>query len=462
MRLKNYSKISAAILALSIPAACGDKSSDEDSDDVALGFEAGTLSLSQFPDSKGMVSTNSASLRLAPSGTVPKIIELASDYDDLFFNGSIAAITAAKSATDSQRGDLDRGEAVCGNMGNIASSFASLKQGSLCYMKNVPSLSSSTISLEKASESVTADNMAETLFIQEADDKLVKVQVQEDEGQMDIFIKIIGKNTASNKYEFQMYQCMGGEVDGAEMASINYETSVFSAENIHYFSEDGESSAQISTTTAYLKKEGDSLVWDLSKDRKLSESFSFEGSYGANYGDAEYVISGDNFITSYIHSKSSWTGPSGEASTGSQKLWSKAAFSGDSALELQVSEMAMAINDSHTFAGEKHERDVKGAVEFVDTKYNETSSSDLYNESQSVDFSQEVFTATPEEISVSFSDYDCSATADVVVSFDMTTDEAGEVQQICQGGSDSWEKLDNLYDACYGDAVQNARSYSWQ
>jgi hypothetical protein len=459
MRFKDFSTISTIVLmASSLTASCGDKKSDDDES-----LEPGSLNLSQFPDSSGMVAINSASLRLAPSGTVPKISELEAKYDQYFFNGSIAAITAARSATASQEVDLERGEAICGNMGNVASSFSNLQQGSLCYMKNVPSLSSNTISLEKASDNVTAENVSSTLFAQEADDKLVKVQVDMGEdGQQDIFIKVIGSNTNSNEYKFEMYGCMEGQVESTEMSSINYETRAYTAENKHYFSEGADTSTQTTSISAYIKKEGDGFAWDLSKERVLTERFSHDGSYGSNYGDAEYKISGDNYITSYIHSKSSWTGPGGEDSTGSQKLWSKAAFTGDSALELRVSEMAMAISDSYTFSGENHSRNVKGAVEFKDTKYDETTSSDLYNESQAVDFSQDVYTKTLSEVSVSFSDYDCNATADVVVSFDMTTDEAGEVQQICEGGGDSWEKLDALYDACYGEAVQTARSYTWQ
>lgn len=464
-------KAYGAILAMALVASCGDKDDDTNADDgTSISSLSGTINLSALPDAEGMVSANASSLRLAPTGDIPKISELADNYDQYFFDGAIKKVLDENAAiSDSIRESLDRGESVCQNVGSVAQTFGEMRSGSLCYMKQVPSLSSETITLKKPSSSVTAENMKDTLFAKEEADKLVKVEVKAVyEGQsmqQDIFIKVIGSKTAGQKYQYEMYSCMEGQVHDSESATLDFDSGKFTLKLKGNYEEEGNSDSREATIEAFVKRDGDSLGWDLSKDRTISETFNHSSEeWGGHYGSAKYILDGDNYVTSFMSSSSTFTDPStGEEGSGTMKLWSKASFSGSKVLELKVGGLAIKSENSHSFGGEQLESySVTGAVEWQNTSYKGTKDSDLFTQASNFSFkSDDIYSKNPSELTVDLSSYKCSANADVIVAFDMTTPEAQKVEASCGGSDEEWSTLDKLYSSCFGDKVQSARQKIW-
>lgn len=464
--------LSSLALCLS---ACGDKSKDDDTaNDTSLASE---VSLNKLPEAKDMLKTAGSSLALAPSGNAPKLSELAENYDDYFVGGVVAEILAKKDASSAVsvelEGDMERGSAICENIANVAQALGELKSGSLCYMKQIPALSAPTVSLEKASASVNADNLATQLFAQEAADKLVQVNISMGDEQQQLFIKVLGSNSVSNQYKFEMLECEGDEVTGTEVATVDYADKKFTAINTYKFQDEDENGnsegADETKITAYLSEDSEgNLSWDLSKDRVLERKWSQTGSYTWNEQATEYtyqtvsknVISSEGSITSYVNSKSS-NSFGNETNASEDKLWSKAIYTGDNIIDLRVAELAVRAKSSYTYTGGNDTRDIWGAVEWKDTLYSDTSSSSIYKEAESASLSEDaVFKSSVSEVSPSFSG-SCSATADVIVAVDMTTEGARAVEQSCGGGEEQWDALDELYDACYGSDVESARQYIW-
>jgi hypothetical protein len=165
-----------------------------------------------------------------------------------------------------------------------------------------------------------------------------------------------------------------------------------------------------------------------------------------------------------MSSSSTFTDPStGEEGSGTMKLWSKASFSGSKVLELKVGGLAIKSESSHSFGGEQLEPySVTGAVEWQNTSYKGTEDSDLFTQAQNFSFkSDDIYSKNPSELTVDLSSYNCSASPDVIVAFNMTTPEAQKVEASCGGSDEEWSTLDELYSSCFGDKVQSARQKIW-
>jgi hypothetical protein len=131
---------------------------------------------------------------------------------------------------------------------------------------------------------------------------------------------------------------MNGEIHDTETATLDFESGKYTLKLKGKFEEEGESNSRESTIEAFVKRDGDSISWDLSKNRTISESFNHESQqWGSHFGSAKYILSGDNYVTSYMSSSSTFTDPStNEEGKSTMKLWSKASFSGSSILEQKL------------------------------------------------------------------------------------------------------------------------------
>ena len=101
----------------------------------------------------------------------------------------------------------------------------------------------------------------------------------------------------------------------------------------------------------------------------------------------------------------------------------------------------------------------KIGAEWQDTNYNLTTTSDLYTQANAYGFTDAVFTATPTAPTITFATDACTRTPDVVLKFVMDSTEGKAIQTACDG--DAADGLNNMFQLCNSNDIQNARSKTW-
>ena len=141
-------------------------------------------SISDLPAVSTLVKTSSSSSDVsaplmseeikAVSGTPPLLKNISeSNVDTYFWNGLLATIASAKSATPAQDISFWNGEGACRMAETVGYAFQNLLQAgtSLCYMQNVPN-SANGVAIVSGNASSVSD-----IFKQGSSDKIVKVKV---------------------------------------------------------------------------------------------------------------------------------------------------------------------------------------------------------------------------------------------------------------------------------------------
>jgi len=335
------------------------------------------------------------------------------------------------------------GHGSCNMAMSTVEALARMMDGAttMCYMKNIPNVTTGGVTVTGSGK--------ENIFKQEADDKVVKVEVANmpapgGRTTMDVFFTIKGSNTVtSNVYAYSMYICAAGNVQSREELEVNKGSGVITMTSEH----DESGQKGYNQVTAYLttNSNGD-VVFDASKDRTALSNHS--GSWGTYKG--EITISGDNLITSKRYNTSSW---------GINKDFSLASFSGSDVNNLRFREAAykgkseMSGQEPHSYSGvTEYQTD-----HFVSVAASALSTSASFT---SADVVTDTFFSSGTVPTMDTSGLNCLATPDVTVTMDFDDTAPGGVASVgavCEGG-----KLNDFnYGLCHGSTVQQAMTRLW-
>ena len=443
-----------ALIASTLLGACGGaRSTTSAGAEVEL-----TGGLASLPSMSSMLvaNINASALNVASyspqavSGTAPLLKSLAAaNVDTYFFDGALANLTswAANASNLSSAQKLTTannyrgvngaagGQGACRMAQETGSVFdRMLSNGtSACYMRKMP-----------GATGAPADTFAQT-----AEDKLVRVHVSNmtDHGgggggggptEMYVNIKVAGSNTTgAGVYKATLFFCQGttGAPDttnqGVESFEFNKATGIFKAGHA--------SSRDFSEATAYLKKDGDTITIDPSKDRGAT----FANSDGGYAYKSEVTLTGDNKVYNKAYGTGNW---------GSNRNYSVASFTGASMADLRFTAGAFKGRGDSTgctyFNGTSNVPcdpwTYEGGTEFQDTHYVSTNSSSLYSELSSVNLQTDTFYADPSLTAPDVTSFDCGATPTSTLEMDFSTSVVKEVQATCEGdrlfdSEDSWQ-----------------------
>jgi hypothetical protein len=451
--------------ALATVVSCGKKSSDDETTTTSSGLSASAVSLSALPDlSKAMKSSSGTSLAdlFAVAGTAPLMTELADTatssgsckkWDKMFFNCAVSEVNAASSASATQRKALERGEAICRNAAETANIMREFGGGSMCYMSNVPKLSTATVTVSQEGAGITASSYADMMKPTDKA-KLVKVMpTVNGSKQQDIFIDIPAASGSS--LEFKLTYCASGEKQGEESILVDVNSGKMITKNTYSHTQGGFSNLMTRTATLYIKKSGDDIAFDLTKDRTVEGSAKFQGSWGSNTNNYKISLDKDNYLTNMNYATQTFS-HGGQTQTGTQKIWAKTLISGDSGIALRMPEMGMAMvftQGSNTFSP-------SGAVEWQTDTYADTTSSSLYTQAKAYAWGDSVFQSAPTAPTISLAAADCARTPDAIVSFKMDSTEGATVRTKCE--ADPNNKLQDMYQLCNNSDIQSARQKGFQ
>lgn len=425
---------------------CG-KATTSSGGDVAAALKG----LQDIPSVANMVKENTAvqsgyrGLRLANryavSGTPPTakaLVDSATLVDSSFFNGSVAAIVAAQSATQTQANDYWQGQTACWlYQGALEGLARMIEQGtSLCYMKNVPKQAGAVTVVSGTLPDPT------TVFEQQAADRVVKISIAEMGMNEDIYIKVYGSNTVgSDVYKISLMFCDGSTPKGSETIEVNKSTKVYSSTGQHSWQEGQNTGKGLDTVLASLKVASDgSLSFDETKDRKFSGIYS--GTWGLSKN--EVTINGSNEIRADRYNAWSW-----QENSGVDKNKIVALFSGSALKNILFYEGASSGVSS--FGSESH--NYSGAVEYQNTKYVSVSSGKYYDEIAAAALSGSFYTSSLTVPTFTYTET-CAQTPDFVLSIDMSSSAMKAVQTTCEG-----DRFDGGHSICWSQDIQNAQGY---
>lgn len=419
--------------------------------------------LSKLPSPATLLSAKSSSASSSDvSGTAPLLVDIPGQVKNTFWRSGVIEAINAGTPTSEQCNEFFAGSADgqsggmigCYMTQNVGYSFQSILQSgtSLCYMKNAPTdanLQAGGISIQSGS---LPDGQVSKIFSvpSGAASRIIEVQVSgksDDHGNngndnnedgpargQTIFIKIDSQsdNTKNgNQYAFTLWQCHGGaNPSGFERTEVT-SSGQFHSTSIEA-SDRGNFSSEI---TAFLKQSGDSLVYDLSKDRRAVAN-SQDSEHGFSF-KSDIVVTSDNLILSKVYDIF------GEHV---RKAYGVSEFSGSSISSLRFLQGSYK-EDSQQF-GENHS--FNGAIEYRDSNYAAAPSNALLSDLNDVDTSSDGFYSSAPSVSVDTSDLSCSAQADLVITMDMSNSALAASVSSCEG-----ERLDGM-DFCRSDSEVNS------
>lgn len=444
-------------LSLVITAAsCGKKSSSDDSSSSS-GLTASALALNSIPDLGNAMKSTSTSLTavtgtaalmntLASTDTFAGVTPTCKNWDRYFFNCAVSAVNSAGTATAAQRSTLQRGEAVCRNTAETANVLREFSGGSLCYMKKMPTLTTAAVTVTKEGAGITASSYADLIKPGSAA-KLVKVKPTMDgRANEDIFIDVPA--STGSTVEFTLTYCTtSGTQRGKETISIDVESGKLTTTNSNVDSSESYSNKRNQTAVVYLKKGTDGIEFDLTKDRVITGESQNQGSFGSGISKFSITLDKDSYLTNMNNSIQTFTF-NGASTTGKQKIWAKTLVSGENATSLRLPEMGMSMK----FEQGSNTMSPSGAVEWQTDTYADTTTSALYTAAKAYTFSDSVFASDPSSPTITLTT-GCSRTADVEVTFNMSSTEGKTVQAACEGD----KKLQEMYQLCNNSDINSAR-----
>lgn len=405
-------------------------------------------SLSSIPSLTALVrskqaTTSSKNVKSkAVSGTPPTILEVAQFVSNYFWEDGLISSIIGSSPSQQQCGDFwgggrdgsSSGFTGCYMAQGTAFTLQNMLQFgmSACYLKGFPSQQNLDAGgIEVVSGTLPTGGINQVMSPPSGGTaRLVRVNISDpDFGDQAAFIKVLAQNQLNAQaltYGFDLYFC---SPDGS--VALGYEKTRIATSG-RYTSEQGsqEEGSFFGTISAYLTSQGGELIFDPSKDRRVSMLSDFD--HGTS--KSELIVTNTNKI--YNKELSSFS-----SSDGLRSSYSIARFTGSSTADLRFE--SGAYKDSQPFG------DFEGAVEFRDSTYVSAPSSSLLSELDQVNLSSSFYSSlsSPE---IDLSPYDCSAEADIVLNLDMTNSFMEGVKQDCEG-----ERLDGM-NFCDNETLQLA------
>lgn len=367
--------------------------------------------------------------------TLPAIAEL-STIKELFWRTGVVDAVANSTANAGQcteflNGSSDgesSGFSGCYLAQNVGYNFQNIVQSgtSLCYLKNMASqalVDSNTVNV--LAGSLPGGDIEQVLAPAPSSERIVKVSA----GGSYIFIKIFSAadNAArGNQFRYHLWFCDSPSLPPTDFEKTTVKLSgefIANVEGIH----DGNGQFA-STVRAFLTSQNGSIVFDTSRDRSANSEYSASNMSFKSY----LVIDGSNVIRS--KSYDTFVGFEGRRS------YSVSLFSGTSVSNLRL--IAGAYKDKKDTPG----NDYSAEVEYRDPTYVSATGTVYGTMLSEVDIDTDTFYSAPASVTVNTSEFSCSASADVELSFNLASSDGQAVQQTCEG-----ERLDGM-DFCNNDS----------
>lgn len=449
-----------AVSAL-IVAGCSDSDSSETEGSSVVNFSRSEVSLASLPDLSTLAQANEnvVALGLAPSGDAPTLEDIVDDVDGTVFGGVAATIVANGSATEEQRGQMERGEALCRMIQNNVEAIRQLSGGTICYMGEAGKATNG-ITIDTGSDTVTQEDFS-GLFAQEAEDKLIAVSLGGDDG-FKPHIKVLGTNTSPNAYVVQFNACNtdgdGNTTVGEyQTYTIDFDSGTYTAQSFHTHDEGGNQSKNSHTVIAQLiKNASEELEFDLSSNRTIeaqdSHSWSDNNGSGSRNVKKLITIGGDNIITTQIRENGSY-----DNGTDTASVWASSEIQG-SGLAMRMPQAAMKMSRSfiETSPSQTHTHEGGGAVEWQDTAYNNVQEGTFYSAFEAADLTDSFYTTEPTEPSNTQTFNLCAETADIEVTWDTESESFSGASDKCDTGNN-----ENIWDMCWSGDIQDAFQQMW-
>ena len=369
-------------------------------------------SIDDLPNTETFVATTAttslnASLSKAVTGTPPLLTSISSsNADDYFWNGLLATITTAGSATQSQIDSYWDGEGACRMAQAVGYSFQNMLQGgtSLCYMQNMPACSNG-VSITSGSAT------ASTVFEQGASNKIVQVNVSGQGANETIFIKVFGTSTTegASGYAADMFFCNSSNtVGGYEQIRLTGSTS-FTSKSVHadFGNFVGDLTASLTTNAS------GQLIFDPSATRSATVYF------GPTDGSFTFLGAVSIDSAGLLTAREYQIGSFGGGASQENKHAIFANFTGGTMDELRLLESSFALQDTYGSSDQSN----TGATEYQTDHYEPVTSGTLLTTAQAEDFSHDVYTGSVTSQTAdlaAITNYSCSTTHDVVVAMDFT------------------------------------------
>lgn len=448
-------------MAISINTGCSSSSSDGVSSLNSIGA---------IPDASSLVAAASSSSTsmsyFASTGTPPLLADLKDIADDAFWGGLVDAINSNsvgnlsdpdiwRSVSTKFFGGSDGaagGSGACQMAQSVGEAMRRIVINTTCYVKEMAREDTVTVEPAVSDRSV--------IFAQEAQDKLVRVNVVNDpfseegdgEESMAVNITVVGsENLSGNIYQLKLTICNGGNPREYELITVNRDTKEFTSSSARSESGGGGSGTNTSSISAFLKvDENGDIAFDTSKLRTGTSVFS--GNFG---GQSNTHMSKVEIDGSTMRIWGKGTGP-----WGSNNNYAIASFTGSNAATLRFYEGAykgIHTPDSscsgcqpHEYSGQAEWRDDDGNGEGM---YAATTSGAFDSEISSYSLDDDSFydgSSTP-DVSV-LSTLTCEGTAAYTLDMDFSNPAIAAIQETCDGrGLEG-----NFYDLCYSNDVRTA------
>lgn len=429
--------------------------------------------LNQLPSASNVVASSSTSairnayglraLSLQNAVGTPPLLtsfESVSQVDAKFFDGAVAAINSPSFSSLSQAGKealRDKfygqveggpgGQGACMMAQSVGEAIGRMLESDItvCYLKNMPSAEGVQISPSLEDPS--------TLFAQQAEDRIVKVNISGYEGEGGgsgedhmpdaVFIQVSGTaSVTEDVYRVHLYFCQDGSVTGSETIEVNKANGLYTTES--YENDEGGSGG--SRMTGYVINNGSVLTFDPSRPREVSGGWrwSYQGEKGVFKGNL--VINPDSTIDALRYDE--W---SGQGHSGVDRNYSKSAYSGTGLSTLRF--LHAAYKGLNNQSGEDETWSYAGDANWNENVgYYQSGSNDFSASVNAYDFSAGFWDGNIQEGEM---EGDCSASPDYTVEMNFSLPSAQEVSQTCE--TDRFEN----YNMCWGSEIQQAQQALW-
>lgn len=435
-------------LAGCIAVGCGSSSSSSGTGAGGTTETSKVKSITDLPAISTMVSTGttSGSVSVAQSvgktasGTAPLLTSISDDnIDSYFWNGLLAQIKSAGSATEAQRSSYWDGEGACRMAQTVGYAFQNILQGgtSLCYMQNAPKAANGV-------SVVSGDAENSTVFNQGASNKIVKVVVSNQEGMSgdeNVFIKVYGTGSTegTSGYAADLWFCSSANaVTGYE--KIRLDDTTFTSTSVG-----NDFGNFVSTISAALTTDSSGhKIFDTEKSR--SATVYFGPSDGSFTFLGSVAIDSNDLLTARDYQ----TGTFGGGSTQTSKHSIFANYTGSTMDTLRFSAASFSLQDNYGGSAQS----ITGATEYQDTHYVSVDTGSLLTKAQAEDFSNTIYKGDTSSYTTALkatADFSCTATPDVVVAMDFSQSGPKAVATLCEN---DFKEMD----FCDGTAVGAVRN----
>ncbi len=258
----------------------------------------------------------------------------------------------------------------------------------------------------------------------------------EDGGASNGLIRVFAESQIASSGDLYKYEMIFCEGDASQPQEIEKTRISSSGEFISssFNTSEGGSGQFAGTVRAFLRSEGNDLVFDASRSRTATSSSNRNEGGSPSSRKSEITITSSNEIISKEY---------GIYPNDTNKAYSISRFSGTGMSSLRFFEGA--IKQTFSFG------DFNGATEFRDTTYVSAPGNTYVSSLSAVDLTADPFYTTVPSITEGTTSLRCDTRADIEVAVDMSSEAMGGIAQACEG-----ERIEGL-DFCRSSQLETAQ-----